>query len=295
MQPTTRSLLVLASAAVGLAACGSDRVNAPDDTPAKLRIVNSAFQYTDATNTAANTVARAIDVLVDSATTSPGATSIPPVSVLGASPDGTGYVTLPASIHSFVARLAGQTSQSSQLYTNTTNNQPYLPKQYLAPQMPYTLIVAGIAPVTAPPGTPQQATPSTAFPFAAIVGDPFPPQKIDGAYQARFRVINAAPFATASGAGATILAYLTPGSTPPATTAGLTALGGALYRNGSAYFNVAPGEDVLTIAAGTTILAQIPVTFAAGEVRSFILQSTGYASSPGVGNHRVTAVVDAKF
>jgi hypothetical protein len=74
-----------------------------------------------------------------------------------------------------------------------------------------------------------------------------------------------------------------------------TSLGGALYRNGSAYFNVAPGENVRTIAAGATILAQLPVTFAAGEVRSFILPSTGYASSPGVGNHELTAVVDAKY
>jgi hypothetical protein len=295
MPPIRRFLIVLAPLALGAAACDGSRADGPDDTPARLRIVNSVFQYTDATNTASKTVARAIDVLVDSLSSTPGAANVAPTSVHAVGGDSTGLVTLPAVVHSFVARLAGQVAATSQLFTNAANNQPYLPRQYFAPGMPYTLVVAGIAPVTADAGTAQQATPSTAFVFSAVVGDPFPPQQVSGAYQARFRVVNAAPFAAATGTGATVLVYLTPGTTPPATLTGLTALGGATYRNGSAYFNAAPGANVLTIAVGTTILAQTPVTLGAGEVRSFILQSTAWAATPGVANHKLTSVLDAKY
>jgi hypothetical protein len=296
MKPTAVSrIAVVVVALLATAACESDRVNAPHDGPAKIRIVNSVFQYLDAANVAARTAPRAIDVLIDSQPSSPGAVNIAPTSVHAIGADSSAYVELPNGIHSFVARLAGQTSATSQLFTNTTNNQPYLPRQYLAPRMPYTLVVAGIAPVTAAPGTVQQATPGTAFVFSAVVDDPFPPQQVNGAYQARFRVINAAPFAAATGAGVTISTYLTSGTTAPTTVAGLTQLGGALYRNGTAYFNVAPGAYVLTLTSGTTILAQSPVTFGAGELRTFVLQSTGFAATPGPANHRITSLLDAKF
>jgi hypothetical protein len=108
-------------------------------------------------------------------------------------------------------------------------------------------------------------------------------------------VINAAPFAVATGAGATINVYLTASGTTPSTLTGLTTLGGALFRNGSSYFNAAPGNYVLTIGTGTSIVSQSLITLGAGEVRSFVVQSTAYAAVPGPANHKITSLLDAKF
>lgn len=294
MKPTSVLRALVPSLLLGSAAC-TDRVNAPYTETASLAIVNSTFQYQDAANVAARTTPRAIDVLVDSTSSAPGALNIPATSVYQVAGASSSYTELPNGIHSFVARLAGQTASSWHLFTNLTTNTPYLPQQFLAPNMPYVLVVAGIAPAAATAGTAQPPIPGTAFTFSAVVGDPFPPQQVSGAYQARFRVINAAPFSVATGTGATVNTYLTPAGTTPTTLTGLTQLGGALYRNGSSYFNVAPGNYVLTIGAGTTIVAQGPVALGAGEVRSFVVQSTGYSATPGPANHKITPVLDAKY
>jgi hypothetical protein len=132
-------------------------------------------------------------------------------------------------------------------------------------------------------------------PFTVFAGDPFPPPKVGDAYQARFVVINAAPFTSATGNGATLLAYLTPGDIAPATVTGLTTLGGMLYRQASVYFNADPGTYTLTLAAGSQIVAQSTITLAAGEVRSYVVQSTGYAAVPSPANSFITSFLDNKY
>jgi hypothetical protein len=291
---TVRCLFLAALA--GAIACGSDNGTGTPPTPAKIRVVNSVFQYTDATNTASKVAPRSIDMLVDSATSSPGAIAIAPVSIFApAGTDSSYYEQLPAGVHSFTGRLTGSTGQTSSFYTNSVNNLPYLARQYLVSATPYTIVVAGIVPVTAATGTAQALTPSTAAPFVALLDDPFPPPQVNGAYQTRFRIVNAAPFAAATGLGATVSAYLTPGTTPPASVATLSPTATALYRSPSVYINADAGTYTLTFTVGAVILSQSTVTFAAGEVRTFVLQSTAYAATPSVANHVVRALLDNKY
>jgi len=287
---TTRAALVAMFA--GLAACSADSATGVSATPAKIRIVNSVFQYTDATSSAAKTAPRAIDILIDSSTTAPGLAALPANSI-SAGP-GSSFEPIDADVHTFVARLAGDTGPTSSFFTNA-NNLPYLPHQYLTSGTPYTLVVAGIVPVTPAAGAPHTLIPSTAVPFAVITNDPFPPPQANGAYQARFTVINAAPFAVSTGLGSTLAIYLTPGPTPPTTVTGLTSSGTALYRSGSAYVNTDAGTYTLTLAAGTRIVAQSAVTLGAGEVRSFVVQSTGYAATPSPANSTITSLLDNKY
>jgi len=292
MTQTQRSRLLLVPALLALVACGSDATS-PTDSPARVRIVNSAFQFTDAASTASKAVPVAVDVLIDSIAASPSALALPSGAVY-AQGDTSRYVRIASGAHAFFARLAGQSQVTAALFTNA-NNLPYVPREFLPAEIPYTLIIAGIAPVTAAPGTTQALMPATAFPFVMLPDDPFAPAQSGGAYQVRLRLINAAPFATAAGTGATVSLYLTQGATPPASVTGLTKLGDALYRNGSAYFNQPAGSYVVTVTAGTVILAQLPLTMAAGEVRTFVLQSTAAAATPGVANHRLTSLLDAKY
>jgi hypothetical protein len=120
--------------------------------------------------------------------------------------------------------------------------------------------------------------------------------KVGDKYQARFRVINAAPFGAVSGNGAPLNVFITPGATPPPTLTTISALTNAQYRNASAYLNVEPGTYVLTLAVGTaTILSQSTVTFTAGEVRTFILQSTGPRTPVGAANNKLTPILDRQY
>jgi hypothetical protein len=157
------------------------------------------------------------------------------------------------------------------------------------------MVVAGIVPAPAAAGAPHTRVPAPAVPFAIFYGDRFAPPMVNGAYQARFVVVNAAPFTSATGNGATLLAYLTPGNTPPTTVTGLTTLGGMLYRNASNYFNADPGTYTLTLAASSRIVAQSTITLAAGEVRTYVVQSTGYAAVPSPANSFITSFLDAKY
>jgi hypothetical protein len=111
MKPTSVLRILGTSIVLGLASC-TDKVNAPYNEPASIAIVNSTFQYQDAANVAARTTPRAIDVLIDSSSSSPGALNIPAVSVAQVGGTTTSYTELPNGIHSFVARLAGQTSSA---------------------------------------------------------------------------------------------------------------------------------------------------------------------------------------
>lgn len=295
----TTGRVALVAALTMLAACGSDSSTGPSATPAQIRIVNSVFQYTDATSSASKTAPRAIDVLVDSSTNAPGMAAIPANSIAAISSANTaGFAPITADVHGFIARLAGATGSTATFFTNSVNNLPYYPQQYFVQGMPYTLVVAGIVPAPAAAGT-VTLTPSTAVPFAVVTNDPFAPPQVNGVYQARFTVINAAPFTVATGLGSTLSVYLTPGSTAPTSVASLTLSATALYRSGSVYINADAGTYVLTLTVGTgataKIVAQSAITLAAGEVRSFVVQSTGYAAVPSPANSTITSLLDNKF
>jgi len=295
MKPIALARCVLISTLVTLAACGSDSTTGAPAKPALVRIVNSVFQYTDATNAASKTQPRSIDMLIDSSAAAPSLLAIAQTSV--ATPTGADaslYEPVTPGVHSFVARLAGGSGPLSSFYTNA-NSTEYLPRQYLTSGIPYTVVVAGIVPVTAASGAAQLLTPPTAAPFAIVTNDPFSPPMVNGKYQARFRLINAAPFATATGLGATVSMYLTPGTTAPATLTGLTASALAVYRNASIYVNADAGPYTLTVAVGSTILAQAAVTLGSGEVRTFILQSKQYAAVPSTANHVLQSLLDSQY
>ena len=285
--------LILAATLVAAAACGSDSATSVSASPAKLRIINSVFQFTDGTSTASKTAPVAIDVLIDSSTTAPGMAAIPANSIL---PGGTAnFESVDPATHVFVSRLTGDTGPTSSFYTALTDSLPYLPHQYFTSGTPYTLVVAGIVPVSPASGAPHTRVPATAVPFSVITNDPFPPPQVNGAYQARFVVINAAPFTSVTGLGSTLLVYLTPGTTAPTTVTGLTSSGGVLYRSASVYINADPGSYVLTLVVSSKIVAQSAITLAAGEVRSYVVQSTGYAAVPSPANSVIRSLLDSQY
>jgi hypothetical protein len=228
-------------------------------------------------------------VLVDSSDTAPGVAALEPNSVSSRATEPF-YAALPAAVHSFVARVGGQSPPGLSLYTASTSL-PYLPRLRLTTNTRYTLVVAGIVP-------PTGLVPPSTVPFAALVDDHFPPPSTSNGYLARFRVINAAPFAAASGNGATVNVFVTPGDEPAPTApalAGLAALGSAAYRGSSVYMNVSPRSYWVTLAAGATVLHQSQVSFTAGAVRTLVLFSTGFAAAPGSANHRMQMIVDAQY
>ena len=273
----------LATALIAIILAGCKDSSGPESTgplPARVRIVNSVFQ-----GTAANAVPLSIDYLIDGVST--------PASLAGNSistgSDPGAYREVPVGVHTLVARIEGKSSRADSLYS-TPSGSPWVPRLYLTANSHYTIVVSGVIPAGG-------VTFNNSVPFVALVDDPFPPIKVNGGLQARFRVINAAPFAAVSGSGATVNVFVTPGTTPPPVLTTLTALATAGYRNASAYLNVDPGTYTLTLAVvgAGTILSQSTVTFTAGEVRSFILQSTGPRSPVGSANNKVTPILDRQY
>lgn len=268
----------LLGAAVFSMACGTD-ANAPAvRATTYVRVINGLFQVNES-----DTFPVAIDYLIDSASTAPSALAIAPAG-RSTGDSVNGYEILGSGVHSFVARRAGDTALTASLYTTTTDL-PYLPKQYLSPGVYYTAVVAGVVPASG-------AVTNNTIPFTMLLDDPFPGPTVNGIVQGRFRIINAAPYAAASGNGATATVYVTPGSSPPAgNITQYGAAGTARYRGASAYINVDPGEYVITLRASNAIVAQQAVTLAAGEVRTLVLQSTA-VGAPSLGNHILVNVLD---
>ena len=277
-----RSALIFLCAAGLLACSDSTGTRISEQPPAHIRIVNSV--YRGATSATATPVA--IDYLIDGSTASPGVENLSGNSISTGSTNL--FHDISVGVHAFMARIAGKSTTADSIYTTTTNL-PWVPRQYLTANSYYTIVVAGQLPATG-------AINNNAIPFTALVDDQFAPIKVNGTYQARFRVINAAPYAAASGNGTLLNVFITPGSTPPPALNTLTALATANYRNASTYLNVDAGTYVLTIAVGTAvILSQQTVNFVAGEVRTFILQSNGPAPAPGIANHKVTSILDQSY
>lgn len=275
-------------ASVSVMAC-NDPTATTSGSQARLRIVNSVFQGA----TAATAVSVSIDVLVDSSTSAPGSViGLVPISITagtaGAQGPNAGYTALPATVHSFVAKVSGAANPT--LYTSTATT-TYLPRQALTP-FPFTLVVAGIAPVSG-------LNPPTAVPYVMLTDDPFKPPVDTFSHTgltARVQVINAAPYADPNGAGA--------GAKISFTFAGMHPVNGsANYRASSGYLNPPAGSYtlMLTVTSGTgstavtyTLYNQ-PVTLAAGEVRTFVVQSTGYAAKPSAVNTKVTTILDSAW
>lgn len=266
-----------------LAACRDSTGTGTQATPvAHIRIVNSLYQGASATAAPVS-----IDYLIDGSTAAPGVANLG-ANAIGAGPTSNNYQDVSVGVHSFMARIAGKSTQTDSLYTTSTNL-PWVPRQYITANGYYTIVVGGLIPASG-------QIPNNAVPFSAVVDDPFPPIKINGTYQARFRVINAAPFAAASGNGSAVQIFITPGNTPPTPITSVSNLGIAQYRNASPYLNVDAGTYVLTLATLAAVpLSQTVVTFTAGEVRTFIIQSSGPAPAPGVANHKLTSIVDQTY
>jgi len=265
---------------------------APAETgTARVRIVNSVFQGA----TAATAQPVALDVLIDGATTAPGAAALAPNSVAG-TPAGAasapGYADVRAGVRAFDARVAGETGATASLFTTlAADSTPvaWVPRQYLTAGTPYTLVVAGLL-------TPARPVPAAAVPFVALVDDPFAPPRARGTYQARFRLVNAAPFTVNTGRGAAVNLYVTPGDAVAPTAPALGALatqGVAGFRAATAYTNVDAGDYWVSATSGGRLVYQARLALGAGEVRTLVLQSTGYAVTPGTANHVVTNLLDA--
>jgi len=244
---------------------------------AYIRIVNSVFQGDDPQTA----VAVPIDFIVDSSTAHPSVTNIPPGSI-AAGDSANGFIALPAGLHTFIARVAGDTTLSHSLYTSSANT-PWLPKMDLTGNTYYTIVLTGTIPTSGP-------IPGDAIPWIANVNDPFAGDTSVGVVQARFSMTYAAPYTSTSGRGAYIKLYLTPGATPPANLSSYAPYSLSLSFMSYPYTfiqgqDIPPGTYTATITdLSGKIFAQQPVTFTEGEVKSFILQSTAYSATPGTGN-----------
>jgi hypothetical protein len=282
-----RTPVVLGALVLCATACGD---NATDPiTTARLRVINSLYQGADA----ATAVPVAIDVLLDSASTTPGsiiglaANSVStgsPLAGTSAGVQGTtsvaGYTSVPVGVHGFLARVSGASNPT--LFLNASGT-AFAPEMTLTP-FPYTMIVAGIAPVTGPPAS---------FMDLPIVmlgpDDPFSPpaDTVYGGLTARLHVINAAPMASATGNGARITATFT------GAAGALTAA--ASYRSASPYINPPARTYTLTITTAAATLYTGQIILAKGEVRTIVVQSTGYSATPGPANTAITNLLDNQY
>jgi hypothetical protein len=300
----SRTFALLAGLAV-LAGC-SDEFNAPDPKPVTIRIVNSVWQL-DASGTPASAQPRAIDVRFDGSSEI-GVMNVPANSITGidGSPED---VQIDEGVHFWTPSLAAPATPSTSLYSNTADPRGDLEaRMYLTPNTQYTLIVSGVAPAT---GRPE---PGAFFVYdfsnkMPLVDDLDPPPVVNGERLARFRLVNAAPFAAGGTTGATIGLQLTEGSTPPslATINTLVSITSAAYRqqsytSGSStpqMVTVTPGDYVVNLTTGGAgarrILQQVPITFESGQVLTFVVQNTAYAAVPGPSNHKVTVLLEAQY
>ena len=278
-------VLAYSAFAVALTACGTDGISAAGGSPIHLRVVNGVL-YVHGGDTATTP----IDFLIDSAAGEPSILGIPGASV-STCDSVNGYRTIPSGVHGFLARAAGDTRADNSLYT-TPYATAFVPRQAMLSGTYYTMIVAGVVPDSG-----DRLGNDVMFSFT--IEDPLPGPLIEstGVLQSRFRVVNAAPNAApGSGSFGSVSVYLTPGSAIPADPRVYYATGRAVYRSASSYINVNPGSYVVSIISNGTgaILAQQPLTFARGEVRSLILLSTA-AGVPGTANHKLISVLDHQY
>lgn len=281
-QPQRRypSLWVYGLALFALLGCGSDATGPKTSALTHIRVINALFQdnTTDSTHVA-------IDYLIDSSVVAPSFFNIP-AGGISVGDSANGYVGLPSGPHGLLARRAGDTTLAASLYT-TSSNQPYIPILSFSSGAYTTIVVAGIVPATGSIAT-------NTIPVTVIADDPFPGPMVNQIVQARFRVINAAPYSSSTGRGATATVYVTPGDTIPTNPSFYTPLGTAGYRGASAYINVDPGTYVVTIVASNATVAQQVISFGAGNVRTLVLQSIA-SGVPSLANHTLVNLLDHQY
>ena len=283
--------LAVPTAALALAVACHDSTGPSAGPPAYMRVVSSAFQATapiTGTNPAGcPCTPLAIDLLFDSVTTAPSLVNVPSGTIAagsaGPAPASLNafYASIPAGVHSFVARASGPTNPS--FFTTSAGGQ-YLPKQYLTNTTYYTFVIAGVNPQQPASGPGPFASYSVfaAGGFPLFVDDPYTPPALQvndqSVLQARFRVIDGAPFVLAGPAGGGLDVFVTPSSVVPtsATLATLIPTAQIYYRYNSPYINLNAGSYTLTMAVsfGGPIVYQAPLTLGAGEVRSLVVQNT---------------------
>jgi len=249
-----------------------------------LRIVNGLYRGANAQSA----VGVPIDYLIDSSTADAGVAGLGPNSV-AAGDSANGYTAFNRGVHTFFARLAGDTAASANLYT-TTDGIPFLPKVYFVGATYYTIVVAGVIPDTG-------KVPDSAVPVVMIPDDPYPGPRIHNVLQARFHLINAATFADSGGSTESdyVAIYVTPGSTPPADISIYFPLTYASFRYQSQAINLDPGTYTITVTSDDHIIAQQAFTFAEGEVQTLLLWSTGPSPTPSPANHTLTAILDHRY
>jgi len=270
-----RASPLIFAAAMAVAGCGDVTSAVPQTT--ELRLVNAVVNLN--TTTAPG---NEIDILIDSSTAPPGTEKL----AMNTARD---YAELSVGIHSYVARISGLTPPGSNLF------RVLLRSHFTGAARGFTMYVVGINPATGEPA-------ASAIQAAVIFDDRFVPRTVNGTLQARFKVVNVAPYASGpTGTGAQVNIYLSPGTTPLSTVANLApqTSSAVFFRSGSAYVNAAAGDYVLTLATTAgVVLKSVPVSLGSGDVRTFVLMNTGPVVAPataGPGNHTIMTLVDADF
>ncbi|MEW5927481.1 MAG: DUF4397 domain-containing protein [Gemmatimonadota bacterium] len=262
----------LAAALLAAGCDGGDPVGSGPDT-ARLRVFNAV------TNQGATIRARETDVLVDSSTAPPGAAALSPNT-------GTQYADVQAGAHAYVARRAGDLRLGGQ-----ANLLGFNARATLAGGFDYTLYVIGVV------GVDETAAVAPLL----LADDPFPPSRAaDGAaLQARVRLVNAAPFAggSAAGAGTLLRLYVTPGGAPaPAAVTTLAPAASVQYRQASAALELPAGSYTFTAAQPSgRIVAQATLSLPAGAARTLVATSGEPTTSPAPANHALAVLTDRDF
>lgn len=268
-----RRLTSIALAAALLAGC--DNAAAPvgiGDGPARMRAVNAVVNR-------GTTFSGALDVLVDSAAGSPGASAL---AAGAASP----YAEVQPGLHTLTARMTGDGRPAAQ--ANLFRRDVRL---RMAGGFGYTVVVAGVAPATG-------VAAAGAVEPVMVADDPFAPSRgADGRRQARVRLVNAAPYAAGTENGTLVSLYVTPGTQPPGSLFDLAAQSVVGYRQAGDPLELAPGTYTITVArtANARVLGRQVVELAPGAARTFVISSVAPTTAPALANHRLSTLVDGDF
>jgi len=321
---TLRTAALTAVAAFGLAACGSDNTTSNPSGNTYVRLINSVYidstvpdvvsidsvtdpVHPDTVFTTPQYVAAPIDMLFDSAAAAPSFISAAPNSVndlsggTGPKPANldAGYHALSVGVHSFVARVSGLTPAGPSFFTTGSNTQ-YLPKQYLTNTTYYTFVLAGTTPKQPKSGSPVlNGQYDFGYGFPLLVDDPFTPPSITvngtTTLQARFRFINAATFPSQG----YMQAYISTTPIDNSNVGSLVSVASTGQNSGSGYVNVTAGTYYVGLVINGTLVYTGSLPFAAGEVRTLVLQnSTSAIPDPNAltsADYKLTSVKDNQY
>lgn len=258
--PALASLLLLASCMdAGPVDSGGDE--------GRLRVFNAVVNQN--TTRPGDTV----DVLVDGSDAAPGARALPRGTA-------TAYAPVRAGVHSFQARIAGDTRPAT-----LSNLVVFDARVRTLGEWDHTVYMVGRVPAFGAPDVQP----------LLVREDPFPPSMgPDGVRNARIRMVNAAPFAGgATPTGTQLRLVLTDADAPSPPLSTLQPAGVASYRNATADVEVPPGRFRATVVRGTAlVLVQDTVHLAPGSVRTLVVVSRAAAATPSAANHTLVKLQD---